>query len=74
MQSYDIVPDANFNFQLNRVIFWNGGDADEVHRECKNIRTSEEWDALQCGELEYGAGRDDCVAARNGRKTASHGP
>ena len=28
--SYDLNSDANFNYQLNRVIMWDGGDADEV--------------------------------------------
>ncbi len=41
--TYRIVDDANFNFQLNRVIFWDGGDGDEVCRECGGIKTSEDW-------------------------------
>lgn len=39
--THKIVSDANFNFQLNRVIFWDGGDEAEVCRECTNIKTFE---------------------------------
>ena len=28
--TYELNSDANFNYQLNRVIMWDGGDADEV--------------------------------------------
>ena len=41
--THKIVSDANFNFQLNRVIFWDGGDESEVCRECTKIKTSEDW-------------------------------
>ena len=41
--SYSIVSDAHFNFQLNRVIFWDGGDADEICAACASIRSSEDW-------------------------------
>ena len=41
--THKIVSDANFNFQLNRVIFWDGGDETEVCRECTGIKTSEDW-------------------------------
>lgn len=41
--THKIVSDANFNFQLNRVIFWDGGDEAEVCRECTSIKTSEDW-------------------------------
>ena len=41
--THKIVSDANFNFQLNRVIFWDGGDEAEVCRECTGIKTSEDW-------------------------------
>ena len=56
MQKYDITrpvsfkkgtyrfnDDANFNFQLNRVVFWDGGDADDIRKVCAGIRTSEDW-------------------------------
>lgn len=41
--TYQIVPDANFNFQLNRVIMWDGGDAEEILREAKGIADSKSW-------------------------------
>lgn len=41
--SYELNSDANFNFQLNRVIMWDGGDADEVAAVSQNIKTSSDW-------------------------------
>ena len=41
--TYELNSDANFNFQLNRVIMWDGGDADEVAAVSQNIRTSADW-------------------------------
>lgn len=41
--TYQIVPDANFNFQLNRVIMWDGGDADEVRQAGRSITDSKSW-------------------------------
>ena len=47
--TYELNSDANFNFQLNRVIMWDGGDADEVATVSQSIKTSadEEYDMLQ---------------------------
>ena len=41
--TYRFNDDANFNFQLNRVVFWDGGDADELMEIGPSIRTSEDW-------------------------------
>ena len=63
--TYTFNPDANFNFQLNRVVMWNGGDADDLRRVGPEIHDSESWvvqmrelaaDALKNGRLEQAAG------------------
>ncbi|MCR4640222.1 hypothetical protein [Ruminococcus sp.] len=41
--TYELNSDANFNFQLNRVIMWDGGDADEFAAVSQKIRTSSYW-------------------------------
>ena len=41
--TYKLNADANFNFQLNRVIMWDGGDADEVAGVSQGIKTSSDW-------------------------------
>ena len=41
--TYELNSDANFNFQLNRVIMWDGGDADEVAAVSHSINTSSDW-------------------------------
>ena len=41
--TYQLNKDANFNFQLNRVIMWDGGDADEISKVSQNIKTSADW-------------------------------
>ncbi|WP_296691824.1 hypothetical protein [Ruminococcus sp.] len=41
--TYQLNSDANFNFQLNRVIMWDGGDTDEVAAISQGIKTSSDW-------------------------------
>ncbi len=41
--TYELNSDANFNFQLNRVIMWDGGDADEIMTVSPRIKTSSDW-------------------------------
>ena len=41
--TYELNSDANFNYQLNRVIMWDGGDADEVMAVSHRIKTSSDW-------------------------------
>lgn len=41
--TYQLNKDANFNFQLNRVIMWDGGDAEEVAGVSQGIKTSSDW-------------------------------
>ncbi|HAM68619.1 MAG TPA: alpha/beta hydrolase, partial [Ruminococcus sp.] len=41
--TYELNSDANFNYQLTRVIMWDGGDADEVMAVSQRIKTSSDW-------------------------------
>lgn len=41
--TYQFNPDANFNFQLNRVVMWDGGDAEEIQAVSDKIHDSESW-------------------------------
>lgn len=57
--TYELNSDANFNFQLNRVIMWDGGDADEVAAVSQNIKTSSDWVSAmeQLAEKAHAEGR-----------------
>ena len=41
--SYQFNQDANFNFQLNRVVMWGNGDPDEIASVSVNISDSTGW-------------------------------
>lgn len=57
--TYDLNSDANFNYQLNRVIMWDGGDADEVSAVSHRIKTSSDWVSTmeQLAEKAHAEGR-----------------
>ncbi len=40
---YTLNKDENYNFQLNRLINWDGGDLGEVRAVAGNIRSNEDW-------------------------------
>lgn len=40
---YKLNSQNNFDFQLNRLIMWDGGDLDEVKIICDKINSSESW-------------------------------
>ena len=40
---YNFNTQSNFNFQLNRLVMWDGGDVEEVKKVGPNIKTSEDW-------------------------------
>lgn len=40
---YSLNPDPNYNFQLNRVIQWDGGRLEDVQPVAGCIRSSEDW-------------------------------
>ena len=40
---YKLNEQSNFDFQLNRVVMWDGGDLEEIKAVGPKIRTSEDW-------------------------------
>lgn len=40
---YDFNSQSNFNFQLNRLVMWDGGNLEEVKKVGPKIKTSEDW-------------------------------
>lgn len=40
---YNLNDDANYNYQLNRLINWDGGDLDETAAVSHDIRTHDDW-------------------------------
>ena len=40
---YQLSDDANFNYQLNRVVNWNGGRLEDVQKVGGRIRDSADW-------------------------------
>lgn len=41
--SYKLNENPNFNFQLNRVIMWDGGRLEDVNKIAKDIHSSNDW-------------------------------
>jgi esterase/lipase len=41
--TYKLHDEANFNFQLNRIIMWGDGDLNELREISKKIITTEDW-------------------------------
>lgn len=56
---YQLNPEPNFNYQLNRVIHWNGGTLEDVKRIGKRIRSSQDWkrELITLGNRAYKEGR-----------------
>lgn len=40
---YSLNPQPNFNFQLNRIIMWDGGRLEDIERIGQKINSSETW-------------------------------
>lgn len=40
---YQVNPEPNFNYQLNRVVHWNGGTVEDIKEGGKRISSSEDW-------------------------------
>jgi len=40
---YRLNDESNFNYQLNRVINWDGGALEDIERVAGKIRTSADW-------------------------------
>lgn len=41
--TYDLHPESNFNFQLNRTIMWGNGDLEEIKEIAPKINSIEDW-------------------------------
>ncbi len=52
-------PDANFNFQMNRLVMWSGADPEEVREAARGISDLRSWVStfLALGEKALGEGR-----------------
>lgn len=46
---YELNPNANFNFQLNRLINWDAGELEEVLEVSAGIRTNSDWKRILIG-------------------------
>ena len=40
---YELNAQSNFNYQLNRLVMWDGGDLEEIQKVGPTIHTSEDW-------------------------------
>ena len=40
---YELNAQSNFNYQLNRLVMWDGGDLEEIKKVGPTIHTSEDW-------------------------------
>lgn len=40
---YELNPDVNYNFQLNRLINWDGGDLEELRPAAGKIKNNSDW-------------------------------
>ena len=40
---YQVNAEPNFNYQLNRVVHWNGGTVEDIREAGKRINSSEDW-------------------------------
>ena len=41
--TFELHPDANFNFQMNRLVMWGGADLEEVKAAAQQIKDLESW-------------------------------
>jgi len=62
---YDLNPHSNFNFQLNRLVMWDGGDLEEVKKVGPTIKTSEDWkrELIALGKKAESEGRTENAIA-----------
>ncbi len=58
---YQLNSDANYNFQLNRLINWDGGDLEEVRAISNKIKTNSDWkrELLQLGDKAFKENRTE---------------
>jgi len=62
---YDLNEQSNFNFQLNRLVMWDGGDLEEVKKVGPTIKTSEDWkrEMIALGDKANSEGRTENAIA-----------
>ena len=56
---YSLNSQSNFNFQLNRLVMWDGGDLEEVKEIGKKIHNSDSWkeELIKAGDKAIQEGR-----------------
>lgn len=56
---YQVNPEPNFNYQLNRVVHWNGGTVEDIKEGGKRISSSEDWkrELIALGDKAMNSGR-----------------
>ena len=62
---YQLNSEANFNYQLNRVINWDGGRIEDVERVSDRIHSSEDWkrELIGLGDAAMKEGRTENAIA-----------
>jgi len=62
---YNLNDEANFNYQLNRVINWDGGRLDDVQKVAGRIHNSDDWkrELISLGDEAMKEGRTDNAIA-----------
>lgn len=62
---YKLNEQSNFDFQLNRIVMWDGGDLEEIKAVGPKIRTSEDWkgELIALGDKAVSEGRTENAIA-----------
>lgn len=62
---YKLNEQSNFDFQLNRVVMWDGGDLEEIKTVGPGIQTSEDWkrELIALGDRADSEGRTENAIA-----------
>ncbi|MCM1223441.1 MAG: alpha/beta hydrolase, partial [Lachnospiraceae bacterium] len=62
---YHLNEQSNFDFQLNRVVMWDGGDLEEIKTIGSRIKTSEDWkrELIALGDKAVSEGRTENAIA-----------
>lgn len=62
---YKLNAQSNFDFQLNRIVMWDGGDLEEIKAVGPKIKTSEDWkrELIALGDKAVSEGRTENAIA-----------
>lgn len=62
---YHLNAQSNFDFQLNRIVMWDGGDLEEIKQIGPSIKTSEDWKSklIKLGDKAIAEGRTENAIA-----------